>query len=96
MQETIDSSEASILLDPNTLAEDGTAALSATSFSEARVDPVQLYFAHGISRGGSDWQYVDIKGCCIIFRDIHLIFTCCRTIKILDIKTKKLLPDVVE
>jgi len=43
--------EPRVLLDPNTLASDGTAALSGLDIS-----PDGRYLAYGISRGGSDWQ----------------------------------------
>ncbi|MDR2868407.1 MAG: prolyl oligopeptidase family serine peptidase [Bacteroidales bacterium] len=43
--------EASVLLDPNTLSDDGTVALAGIFFSnDAR------YLAYSISRSGSDWQ----------------------------------------
>ncbi|MDD5656766.1 MAG: prolyl oligopeptidase family serine peptidase [Elusimicrobia bacterium] len=43
--------ERQVLLDPNTLASDGTAALSGLSFSEDG-----RLMAYGISRAGSDWK----------------------------------------
>ncbi|KAL8001361.1 putative peptidase S9A, prolyl oligopeptidase, alpha/Beta hydrolase [Plasmopara halstedii] len=49
-----------VLLDPNLFAEDGTAALSSSAFSEAKQQDGKLYFAHGISRGGSDWQTIKV------------------------------------
>ncbi|KAL7684032.1 putative peptidase S9A, prolyl oligopeptidase, alpha/Beta hydrolase [Plasmopara halstedii] len=49
-----------VLLDPNLFAEDGTAALSSSAFSEAKQKDGKLYFAHGISRGGSDWQTIKV------------------------------------
>ena len=42
--------KAEVLLDPNTLSQDGTASLSITAFS-----PDGKYLAYGVSRGGSDW-----------------------------------------
>lgn len=54
MQETLTSSS-QILLDPNKLSTDGTAALGCTKLSESA-----KYFAHGISRGGSDWQTIKV------------------------------------
>ncbi|KAI9917523.1 hypothetical protein PsorP6_013094 [Peronosclerospora sorghi] len=59
IQETL-ASAPRVLLDPNLLAADGTAALSSTGFSEAKVHPDQLFFAYGISRGGSDWQTIQV------------------------------------
>lgn len=53
-------SEPRVLLDPNTLSTDGTAALGATAFSKAKNDDGKLYFAHGIARGGSDWQTIKV------------------------------------
>ncbi|TYZ66216.1 hypothetical protein PybrP1_009488, partial [[Pythium] brassicae (nom. inval.)] len=53
-------SEPRVLLDPNLLSSDGTAALSSRAFSEAKLGDGKLYFAHGISRGGSDWQTIKV------------------------------------
>jgi prolyl oligopeptidase len=52
VKETIDA-EAGVLLDPNTLSEDGTVALSGTSFSNDG-----KYLAYTISRSGSDWREI--------------------------------------
>ncbi len=43
--------EARVLLDPNTLSEDGTVALSGIAISRDG-----RYLAYGLSRSGSDWQ----------------------------------------
>jgi prolyl oligopeptidase len=51
-KETLDG-EPKILLDPNTLSEDGTVALSGISFSNDG-----KYFAYTISRSGSDWREI--------------------------------------
>ncbi|MDR2147148.1 MAG: S9 family peptidase, partial [Tannerella sp.] len=51
-KETLDG-EAKILLDPNTLSEDGTVALSGISFSNDG-----KYLAYTISRSGSDWREI--------------------------------------
>ncbi len=48
-----DPSSASVFLDPNTFAEDGTISLGATRFSE---DGKTL--AYSISEGGSDWRKI--------------------------------------
>lgn len=45
--------EPKTLLDPNTLSEDGTVALSSLSISKNGE-----YLAYGISRGGSDWSEI--------------------------------------
>jgi prolyl oligopeptidase len=45
--------EARVLLDPNTLSDDGTVALSGTSFSSDG-----KYLAYTISRSGSDWREI--------------------------------------
>lgn len=43
--------EMSVLLDPNTLSEDGTVALSSTAFSKDG-----KYMAYALSASGSDWR----------------------------------------
>ncbi|MFK5854972.1 MAG: prolyl oligopeptidase family serine peptidase [Bacteroidota bacterium] len=45
--------EPKVLLDPNTLSEDGTVALSSLAISKDG-----KYLAYGISRGGSDWNEI--------------------------------------
>ncbi len=45
--------EGEVLLDPNTLSEDGTVALSSMALSDNG-----KYLAYGISRGGSDWNEI--------------------------------------
>lgn len=52
VKETLDG-EASVLLDPNKLSDDGTVALSGISFSNNG-----KYLAYTISRSGSDWREV--------------------------------------
>jgi prolyl oligopeptidase len=47
--------EASVLLDPNTLSDDGTVALTGTSFSNDG-----KYLAYTISRSGSDWREIRV------------------------------------
>ena len=47
-----------VLLDPNTLAEDGTAALRKSVWS-----PNGKYMAYQVSRGGSDWAEIYIRDC---------------------------------
>ncbi len=48
--------EPRVFLDPNTLSEDGTVALSGLSFSKDG-----KYFGYSISRNGSDWQEIFVK-----------------------------------
>ena len=48
-----DPSSATVFLDPNTFAEDGTISLGGTSFSEDG-----KVFAYSISEGGSDWRKI--------------------------------------
>lgn len=45
--------EPKVLLDPNTLSDDGTVALSSLGISKNG-----KYLAYGISRGGSDWNEI--------------------------------------
>ncbi|RHY13840.1 hypothetical protein DYB32_010893, partial [Aphanomyces invadans] len=59
MQDSL-TSEPKVLLDPNTLAEDGTAALGTYNFSEGKSASGILYFAYGVSKGGSDWQTIKL------------------------------------
>ncbi len=48
--------EPRVLLDPNTMSEDGTVALTSISISDdAR------FLAYGISRGGSDWNELFVR-----------------------------------
>ena len=47
--------EPEVLLDPNLLAEDGTAALGTYAFSEDGE-----WLAYGVSRSGSDWQSIEL------------------------------------
>ncbi|CAG9466649.1 unnamed protein product [Pedinophyceae sp. YPF-701] len=54
MQDALDA-PAKVLLDPNTLSEDGTVALGGASFSE---DGTHL--AYKLSSGGSDWQTIHV------------------------------------
>jgi prolyl oligopeptidase len=49
-------SDARVLLDPNTLSEDGTASLNAASFSKSG-----KFYAYGVSRSGSDWITVYVR-----------------------------------
>jgi prolyl oligopeptidase len=52
VKETLDG-EPSVLLDPNSLSDDGTVALSGISFSNDG-----KYMAYTISRSGSDWREI--------------------------------------
>ncbi len=54
LQETVDG-VAEVLLDPNTLSEDGTVALSTKKFSEDG-----KYMAYGLSLRGSDWITIKV------------------------------------
>lgn len=49
-------SEPSVILDPNTLSEDGTVALTSYEIS-----PDGKFMAYGLSTGGSDWQEWKIR-----------------------------------
>lgn len=57
MQDSLDG-ESKVFLDPNTFSEDGTVALTWTSFSED-----SKIMAYTISKSGSDW-------CTIHFRKV--------------------------
>lgn len=48
--------EPRVLLDPNTLREDGTGAVRSVSYSENA-----KYMAYGISWSGSDWQEIHVR-----------------------------------
>lgn len=54
-QDSLETKEVSVLLDPNLLTTDGTAALGSYAFSECGE-----YLAYGVSYSGSDWQTVSI------------------------------------
>ncbi|CAH2102853.1 unnamed protein product [Euphydryas editha] len=55
MQKSLDA-EPEVFLDPNTLSEDGTVALSGYRFTEDG-----LTFAYGLSASGSDWITIHLK-----------------------------------
>lgn len=53
---SLDDPEPKVFLDPNTIKEDGTAALASVSFSEDG-----KYMAYGVSQAGSDWVEIYTK-----------------------------------
>ena len=56
LYEQLEGDEKAIILDPNTLSEDGTTSLGGYSFSKDG-----RYLAYQISEGGSDWRKVKVK-----------------------------------
>jgi prolyl oligopeptidase len=54
LQDDLDAEE-EVLLDPNTLSEDGTVALSTYSISKDG-----NYIAYGLSESGSDWVSIHV------------------------------------
>lgn len=56
MQRSLDDADAEVLLDPNTLSDDGTVALTMLAFSEDG-----RYVAYGTSQSGSDWQTFRVR-----------------------------------
>jgi prolyl oligopeptidase len=55
VQETLDG-ETKVVLDPNTLSEDGTVALRAQTYSHDG-----KFLAYGLTESGSDWQVLKIR-----------------------------------
>ena len=55
MQESLDG-EAKVVLDPNTLSEDGTVALRAQDYSHDG-----KFLCYGMTQSGSDWQILKIR-----------------------------------
>lgn len=64
--------EAQVLLDPNTLNEDGTVALTTQSYSKDG-----RYLAYSLSESGSDWQTIHVRDT-EKFQDIPDIIRWCK------------------
>lgn len=65
------SSQARVLLDPNTWSEDGTVALAGMAFSDDG-----RYMAYGVQDGGSDWrtwQFLEIESGKVLEDKLHWI-----------------------
>ncbi len=56
MKDSIDDTDPVMFLDPNTLSEDGTAALGSVTFSRDG-----RYMAYGVAHAGSDWVDLHVK-----------------------------------
>ena len=54
----IDSNDEMVVLDPNSLSDDGTVALSSVSFSKDGA-----YMAYAVSASGSDWVEINVMDC---------------------------------
>lgn len=54
----VNGEEEKVLIDPNTLSDDGTVALAAGMYS---ISKDGKYFAYGIARAGSDWREIKVR-----------------------------------